>query len=103
MKIDSNAIASLLKSQIENFDSKIEQSETGTVIAVGDGIATIYGLNNVMLGELLLFPYGVYGMAMNLDEEDVGAVLFGSDVEIKEGDNVKRTGKVVEVGVGDEV
>lgn len=103
MKIDSNAIASLLKSQIENFDSKIEQNETGTVIAVGDGIATIYGLNNVMLGELLLFPHDVYGMAMNLDEEDVGAVLFGSDVEIKEGDNVKRTGKVVEVGVGDEV
>lgn len=103
MKIDSNAIAALLKSQIEHFSSSIDENETGTVISVGDGIATIYGLNNVMLGELLLFPNDVYGMAMNLDEEDVGAVLFGSDINIEEGDNVRRTGKVVEVGVGDEV
>ena len=103
MKIDSNAIAALLKSQIEHFSSSIDENETGTVISVGDGIATIYGLNNVMLGELLLFPNDVYGMAMNLDEENVGAVLFGSDINIEEGDNVRRTGKVVEVGVGDEV
>ena len=99
MKIDSNAIAALLKSQIEHFSSSIDENETGTVISVGDGIATIYGLNNVMLGELLLFPNDVYGMAMNLDEENVGAVLFGSDINIEEGDNVRCLAKRI-MGVG---
>ena len=101
MKIDSSEIASLIKEQIKNYDEKLETDDVGTVISVGDGIALCYGLDKAMLGELLVFPHGVYGMVMNLDEEDVGAVLLGSDREIEEGDSVKRTHKVVEVPVGD--
>ena len=101
MKIPSNEISSLIKAQIKGFESKLEADDVGTVISVGDGIAIIYGLEQAMLGELLIFPGDVYGMAMNLDQGDVGAVLLGADNEIKEGDTVKRTGKVVEVPVGD--
>ena len=101
MKIASNEISSLIKAQIRDFQSKLEADDVGTVISVGDGIAIIYGLEKAMLGELLIFPGDVYGMAMNLDHGDVGAVLLGGDNEIKEGDTVKRTGKVVEVPVGD--
>ena len=101
MKIDSKEIASLIKAQIQGYESKLEAKDVGTVISVGDGIALCYGLEQAMLGELLVFPNGVYGMVMNLDKEDVGAVLLGSDRLIMEGDSVKRTGKVVEVPVGD--
>ncbi|HBS03212.1 MAG TPA: F0F1 ATP synthase subunit alpha [Firmicutes bacterium] len=101
MKIDSSEISSLIKEQIKNYNEKLETDDVGTVISVGDGIALCYGLDKAMLGELLVFPHGVYGMVMNLDEEDVGAVLLGSDLEIEEGDSVKRTHKVVEVPVGD--
>ena len=101
MKIASNEISSLIKAQIKNFEAKLESDDVGTVISVGDGIAIIYGLEKAMLGELLIFPGDVYGMAMNLDNGDVGAVLLGADNEIKEGDTVKRTGRVVEVPVGD--
>ena len=100
MKI-TNEISSLIKAQIRDFEAKLEADDVGTVISVGDGIAIIYGLEKAMLGELLIFPGDVYGMAMNLDNGDVGAVLLGADNEIKEGDTVKRTGKVVEVPVGD--
>lgn len=103
MKINSAEIASLIKEQIKNYKSEVELDDVGTVISVGDGIALLYGLDKAMLGELLIFPHDVYGMVMNLDEEDVGAVLFGSDKQIMEGDTVKRTGKVVEVPVGDAV
>ncbi|MDY6430130.1 MAG: F0F1 ATP synthase subunit alpha [Bacilli bacterium] len=103
MKINSAEIASLIKEQIKNYKSEVELDDVGTVISVGDGIALVYGLDKAMLGELLIFPHDVYGMVMNLDEEDVGAVLFGSDKQIMEGDTVKRTGKVVEVPVGDAV
>ena len=101
MKIDTSEIASLIKEQIKGYEGKLETSDVGTVISVGDGIAMCYGLDDAMLGELLLFPNDVYGMVMNLDSEDVGAVLLGSDREIEEGDTVKRTHKVVEVPVGD--
>ena len=101
MKISSNEISTLIKAQIRDFSEKLEADDVGTVISVGDGIAIIYGLEKAMLGELLIFPGDVYGMAMNLDNGDVGAVLLGQDNEIKEGDTVKRTGKVVEVPVGD--
>jgi F-type H+-transporting ATPase subunit alpha len=103
MKIDSGEISALIKEQIKSFEGQIESDDVGTVISVGDGIALIYGLRNAMLGELLLFPHDIYGMVMNLNEDDVGAVLLGEDVLIKEGDTVKRTGKVVEVPVGDGV
>lgn len=101
MKIDSGEISALIKEQIKSFEGQIESDDVGTVISVGDGIALIYGLKNAMLGELLLFPHDIYGMVMNLNEDDVGAVLLGEDILIKEGDTVKRTGKVVEVPVGD--
>ena len=101
MSIKSNEIASLIKAQIKNYSHKIESNDVGTVVTVGDGIATIYGLDKVMLSELLEFPHGVYGMAMNLNEDSVGAILFGNDSLIEEGDVVKRTYRVVEVPVGD--
>ncbi len=101
MKIDSSEISALIKAQIKGFEAKLETDDVGTVISVGDGIALCYGLDKAMLGELLVFPHGIYGMAMNLDREDVGAVLLGNDKEIMEGDTVKRTHKVVEVPVGD--
>ena len=101
MKIDSKEIASLIKAQIQGYETRLEAKDVGTVISVGDGIALCYGLEQAMLGELLIFPNDVYGMVMNLDRDDVGAVLLGSDRLIMEGDSVKRTGKVVEVPVGD--
>lgn len=101
MNIKSNEIASLIKAQIKNYSHKLESSDVGSVITVGDGIATIYGLDKAMLSELLEFPHGVYGMVMNLNEDSVGAILFGNDSLIEEGDIVKRTHRVVEVPVGD--
>lgn len=101
MAIKANEISALIKEQIKHYSHKIESNDVGTVVTVGDGIATVYGLDHAMLSELLLFPHGVYGMVMNLNEDSVGAVLFGEDTVIAEGDVVKRTGKVVEVPVGD--
>jgi len=100
MKIRSEEISSIIKAEIEQYKSELDVKEIGTVIEVGDGIATVYGLEKAMAGELLLFPNDVYGMALNLDEETVGAVLFGSDKLIKEKDVVKSTGRVVDVPVG---
>ena len=94
-------ISKLIKEQIRRYDDELETGETGTVITIGDGIALVHGLANAMAGELLLFPGDVYGMVLNLEEEHVGAVLMGDDASIKEGDEVKRTGKIVEVPVGD--
>lgn len=104
MSIKLNEISSLIKEEIKDFKSKIDYAnDVGTVVTVGDEIAIVYGLSKAMLGELLLFPNGVFGMAMNLEEDSVGVVMLGDDVEVKEGDIVKRTGKVVEVPVGDEL
>ena len=103
MKINANEISALIKEQIKNYHAKVDSSDVGTVVTVGDGIALVYGLDNVMNGELLLFPNDVYGMVMNLEEDHVGAVLLGDDKLVKEGDTVKRTREVMEVPVGDEM
>lgn len=94
-------ISALIKEQIKHYSHKIESHDVGSVISIGDGIALIYGLDDAMNGELLLFPHDVYGMVMNLNEDSVGAVLLGDDRLIKEGDIVKRTKTIVEIPVGD--
>jgi len=100
-QINADEITELLREQIANYDTKIRIDEVGTVISLGDGIARLYGLDKVMAGELIEFPHGVAGLAMNLDEDQVGAVLMGEYQEIREGDQVKRTGKILSVPVGD--
>jgi len=101
MKIRAEEISKIIESQIEGFEREVDVSETGIVLSVGDGIARIYGLENAMAGELLALPHDVYGMVLNLEEDNVGAALLGEDYLIKEGDIVKRTGRIVEVPVGD--
>jgi F-type H+-transporting ATPase subunit alpha len=100
-QIKADEISKLIREQIENYETQISVDETGTVITLGDGIARVYGLDKVMAGELLAFPHGVAGIAMNLEEDQVGVVLLGEYTEIKEGDEVKRTGRIMSVPVGD--
>ena len=100
-QIRADEITQVLKSEIENYDRAVSVSETGFVISVGDGIARIYGLETVMAGELIEFPHNVAGLAMNLEEDQVGAVLLGDYTELKEGDQVKRTGRIMSVPVGE--
>jgi len=100
MDIRAAEISSILKQQIENFGSEAEVSEVGQVLSVGDGIARVYGLDNVQAGEMVEFPDGTRGMALNLETDNVGVVIFGDDRSIKEGDTVKRTGTIVDVPVG---
>ena len=101
MSIRPEEISTLIKSQIEEYKSDITVSEVGTVIQVSDGIARVYGLENAMSGELLEFQNGVFGLALNLEESNVGVVILGPYSEIKEGDQVKRTGRIMEVPVGE--
>lgn len=101
MNLRPDEISSIIKDQIKNYQSKIELSDVGTVITVGDGIANIHGLEQCMSGELIQFENGAYGMALNLEEDSVGAVLLGSDADIKEGSTVKRTGSIMSVPVGE--
>ena len=101
MKINASEISALIKEQIKSYRHKIDSNDVGTVISVGDGIATVYGLEKAMLGELLLFPNNVYGMVMNLESDSVGVVLLGNDSLVKEGDLVNRTKQVMEVPVGE--
>ena len=101
MELRPEEITQLIKAQIKNYDCKATMTDTGTVVTVGDGIARVYGLQDCMSGELLLFPGDVYGMALNLEEDFVGAVLLGSDSGIKEGDTVRRTDRIVSVPVGE--
>ena len=103
MDIRAAEISSILKDQIENFGTEAEVAEVGQVLSVGDGIARVYGLDDVQAGEMLEFPNGVQGMALNLETDNVGIVIFGDDREIKEGDTVKRTGSIVDVPVGKEL
>src|ERR1700744_4805142 len=98
--IRADEITNILRQEIENYDKAIDVSETGSVISVGDGIARVHGLERVMAGELISFPHNVSGIAMNLEEDQVGAVLLGDYTEIKEGDEVKRTGRIMSVPVG---
>ncbi|TYC49453.1 F0F1 ATP synthase subunit alpha [Rhodobacterales bacterium] len=100
MDIRAAEISAILKDQIKSFGQEAEVSEVGQVLSVGDGIARVYGLDNVQAGEMVEFPGGIKGMALNLEADNVGVVLFGSDREIQEGDTVKRTGAIVEVPVG---
>src|SRR3990170_3164653 len=100
MDIRAAEISAILKDQIKNFGQEAEVTEVGQVLSVGDGIARVYGLDNVQAGELVEFPGGIKGMALNLESDNVGVVIFGSDHTIKEGDNVKRTGAIVDVPVG---
>jgi F-type H+-transporting ATPase subunit alpha len=100
MKIRADEISQILKQQIQNYDSRVAVSETGTILSVSDGIARIYGLRSALAGELLEFPGGVAGMVLNLEQDNVGAAIFGSDKGIREGMEVRRTGKIVEIGVG---
>ena len=100
-QIKADEITKLIREQIENYESRIAVDEVGTVISLGDGIARVYGLDKVMAGELLSFPHDVAGLAMNLDEDQVGVVLLGEYTDIKEGDEVKRTGRIMSVPVGD--
>ena len=101
MDIRPAEISEILKGQIANFDSEANVAEVGTVLTVGDGIARVYGLQNVMAGELVEFPNaGLKGMALNLETDNVGVVIFGDDKNVKEGDTVSRTGNIVDVPVG---
>jgi F-type H+-transporting ATPase subunit alpha len=100
MSIQASEISSILKDQIKNFGQEAEVAEVGRVLSVGDGIARVYGLDNVQAGEMVEFPGGIQGMALNLESDNVGVVIFGSDRDIKEGDVVKRTNSIVDVPVG---
>ncbi|MCC2641189.1 MAG: atpA [Nitrospira sp.] len=101
MQIKAEEISSIIKEKIKGFDQQVDVSQTGSVIQVGDGIAKVYGLDGAMAGEMLEFPGGLYGIALNLEEDNVGAVLMGDDVGVKEGDPVKRTGRIAEIPVGE--
>jgi len=103
MQIRPEEITNIIKAQIENYETKIQLSEVGEVIQVGDGIARVFGLDNVMSMELLEFPGSIFGVALNLERDNVGVVLMGDDKGIKEGDMVKRTGRILSVPVGDEM
>jgi F-type H+-transporting ATPase subunit alpha len=101
MSLKPEEVSSVIKEQLEKYRSEVEMTDSGVVLQVGDGIARVYGLSNAMAGELLEFPGGIMGMVLNLEEDNVGAVLFGSDLQIKEGDTVKCTGRIASVPVGD--
>ena len=103
MGIQAAEISAILKEQIKNFGQEVEVSEVGTVLSVGDGIARVHGLDNVQAGEMVEFPGGIRGMALNLEADNVGIVIFGDDRSIKEGDTVKRTKSIVDVPAGDEL
>ena len=103
MEIKAAEISSVIKDQIANFETKADVAEVGTVLSVGDGIARVYGLDQVQAGEMVEFPGGVKGMALNLEMDNVGVSIFGVDPGIKEGDTVKGTGELVNVPVGKEL
>ena len=103
MELRPEEITKIIRSQIKNYENKLQTSETGVVILVGDGIAKVSGLDKCMAGELVEFPNGAFGMAQNLEEDTVSLVILGNDSGIKEGDIVKRTGKVVSVPVGEKL
>ena len=100
-QISADEISRLIRDQIENYESAIQVAEVGSVISVGDGVARLHGLERVMANEMLEFPHGVKGIALNLEEDQVGAVLLGDYAEIEEGDEVRRTGRIISVPVGD--
>jgi F-type H+-transporting ATPase subunit alpha len=100
-QIKADEITQLLRDQIANYDSKVQVDEVGTITTLGDGIARLHGLDKVMAGELLSFPHDIAGLALSLEEDEVGAVILGDYTELHEGDEVKRTGKILSVPVGE--
>src|SRR6202166_407847 len=103
MDIKAEEISKIIREQIGSYAVDVDVAEVGSVISLGDGIARVHGVDNAMAGEMLEFPHGVFGIALNLEEESVGAVLLGEFKEIKEGDLVKRTGRIISVPVGEEL
>src|SRR5947208_14101681 len=103
MDIKADEISKIIREQIGSYAVDVDVAEVGSIISIGDGIARVHGVDNVMAGEMLEFPHGVFGIALNLEEESVGAVLLGEFREIKEGDIVKRTGRIISVPIGDEM
>src|SRR6187455_1405982 len=103
MSIKAEEISKIIRDQIGNYATDVDVAEVGSVISVGDGIARLNGIESAMAGEMLEFPHGVFGIALNLEEDSVGAVLLGHSTEIKEGDQVRRTGRIISVPVGEEV
>ena len=101
MQIRAEEISDIIKGQIKDYDKKVDISETGTILSVGDGIARVYGVEKAMAMELLEFPHGIMGLVLNLEEDNVGVAIMGEDIELREGDTCKRTGKIAEVPVGD--
>src|SRR3954454_3508841 len=101
MAIRAEEVTSIIERELAMYEPQLEQVGVGTVLEVGDGIARVYGLQDVMASELVEFPGGVMGMVLNLDEDNVGCVIMGPDTEIKEGDTVKRTGRIIDVPVGE--
>ena len=101
MEIRAEEISDIIKGQIQDYDKKVDVSETGTILSVGDGIARIYGVEKAMSMELLEFPHGIMGLVLNLEEDNVGVAIMGEDIELQEGDTCKRTGKIAQVPVGD--
>src|ERR671927_1855270 len=103
MDIKADEISKIIREQIGSFAIDVDVAEVGTIVSIGDGIARVHGVDNAMSGEMIEFPHNVYGIALNLEEDSVGAVLLGDFKEIKEGDPVKRTGRIISVPVGDEL
>src|SRR3954469_8958371 len=101
MDIKAEEISKIIRDQIGSYAVDVDVAEVGTIVSVGDGIARVHGVERAMAGEMLEFPHGVFGIALNLEEESVGAVLLGHSTAIKEGDTVKRTGRIISVPVGD--
>src|ERR671927_1833043 len=103
MDIKAEEISKIIREQIGSYAVEVDVAEVGSVISLGDGIARVHGVQRAMAGEMLEFPHGVFGIALNLEEDSVGAVLLGEYLEIKEGDPVKRTGRIISVPAGDEM
>ena len=103
MDIKAEEISKIIRDQIGSYAVDVDVAEVGTIVSIGDGIARVHGVEKTMAGEMLEFPHGVFGIALNLEEESVGAVLLGEYAEIREGDTVKRTGRIISVPVGEEL
>src|SRR5216117_1440460 len=103
MEIKAEEISKIIREQIGSYAVEVDVAEVGSVVSLGDGIARVHGVERAMAGEMLEFPHGVFGIALNLEEDSVGAVLLGEYTEIKEGDQVKRTGRIISVPVGEEL
>src|SRR3989338_470205 len=103
MEVRASEISRVIRMQIKDFEKKVDVSEVGTVLNIGDGVARIYGLDQVMAGELVEFSNGVRGLVLNLESDNVGVAIMGEDIQIKEGDTVRRTKKIAEVPVGEEL